>query len=165
MAPRVLGIDPGLQITGYGCIGVDGTAMSLVDAGIFRFKPSTSVASRLVELERDLRDTIEAVEPDLVAVEALFSHYAHPRTAVTMGHARGVILLVIARAGLPIVEIPATHAKKTITGNGHAGKEQVQRAVQWQLGLSSVPEPADVADAIAIAMTGSKHLREAKATR
>ncbi|MCA9311370.1 MAG: crossover junction endodeoxyribonuclease RuvC [Phycisphaerales bacterium] len=152
---RVLGIDPGLQLTGFGCVDHRGTRpIALIDAGVFRFRPRVEVAARLVELERDLDALIASLRPDLACVEALFAHYAHPRTAVTMGHARGVILLVLHRAGIPTIEVPATHAKKALTGNGHASKAQVQHAIQWQLGLPAVPDPPDVADALAIALAG-----------
>lgn len=154
---RVLGIDPGTQLTGFGCISVHGSEIKLVDAGVLRFNSRQSIATRLVELERDLDEVVTTLRPDVACVEALFAHYAHPRTAVTMGHARGVILLVLRRAGIPTIEVPATHAKKALTGNGHADKSQMQRAIQWQLGLNAIPEPPDVADALAIAMAGMRH--------
>lgn len=111
-----------------------------------------SVSQRLAELDADLRDTIERLRPGAVAVEKLYAHYKHPTTAIVMGHARGVVLLAIQRAGVPVIELGATEVKKSLTGNGHAGKEQMQRGVQAQLGLDAPPRPADVADAIAIAL-------------
>jgi crossover junction endodeoxyribonuclease RuvC len=159
---RVLGIDPGLRFTGYACVEVGqngcgrredpGEAVVLVEAGVVRLNGKHSVSQRLVELDADLREVIERLKPGSVAVEKLYSHYKHPTTAAIMGHARGVVLLAIRRADLALVELGATAVKKSLTGHGHASKGQVQRAVQAQLGLAGVPEPADVADAIAIAL-------------
>jgi crossover junction endodeoxyribonuclease RuvC len=161
---KVLGIDPGLARTGYGCIEVDlstpSEAPGLIEAGVLRLKRETSVPARLVELERDLLDLIDRVRPVCVCVESLFAHYGHPRTAIVMGHARGVILLAAARAGLRVLELPPAEVKKSVTGNGRASKEQVQQAVAMLLGLASAPEPADVADAIGIAICGSRRLSD-----
>lgn len=113
-----------------------------------------------MELERDLLDLIDRVRPSCVCVESLFAHYGHPRTAIVMGHARGVILLAAARAGLRVLELPPAEVKKSVTGNGRASKEQMQEAVAVLLGLASVPEPSDVADAIGIAVCGSRRLSD-----
>lgn len=151
---RYLGIDPGLRITGYGCVETVRVEPCLVEAGVFRLssKGSESISDRLLELDRDLTDLIERLKPEAVAVEALFAHYKHPATAISMGHARGVILLVIRRANLPLMELKPNSVKKFLTGNGHASKEQMQDAVQARLRLPQPPDPPDVADAIAIAM-------------
>src|SRR4051812_21387246 len=93
-AMRILGIDPGLLITGYGVIDYKPLRSALVDGGVIRLKEKTPIASRLVELERELDALIDEHAPDVCAVEQLYSHYAHPRTAILMGHARGVIMLV-----------------------------------------------------------------------
>ncbi len=161
---RILGIDPGLRITGYGCVeGAPtdrrgrkhvGADAILIEGGVIRLDAKTSVSARLLELEADLTETIARLKPDAVAVEKLYAHYKHPTTAIVMGHARGVVLLAIQRAGLRLIELGATEVKKSLTGNGHASKEQMQRGVQHQLGLSAVPKPADVADAIAIGLCG-----------
>lgn len=164
---RVVGIDPGLRLTGYGCVetalgngararlevpGAGGVV--LVEAGVFRLKQGRSVADRLVELERDLAEALQRLRPEVVAVEKVFAHYKHPTTAAIMGHARGVVLLAARRAGMEILELGATEVKKSLTGNGHASKGQMQGAVAAQLGLATRPEPADVADAIAIGLCG-----------
>jgi crossover junction endodeoxyribonuclease RuvC len=166
----VLGIDPGLRLTGYACLepacaGADGAfrggrvarvagtgVATLVEAGVVRLKAGTSVADRLAELDADLREILERLRPSVVAVEKLYAHYKHPTTAIVMGHARGVVLLNVRRAGLALVELGATEVKKSLTGNGHAGKTQMQDGVRVQLGLAARPEPADVADAAAIAL-------------
>lgn len=155
---RILGVDPGLQRTGYAVIDCAASVErpEIIEAGVFRLTRGASVADRLVELDRDLADAIERLRPGAAAVEKLFSHYKRPTTAVVMGHARGVILLAVARAGLPLHELEPATIKKSLTGAGRASKEQVQRAVQGQLRLAAMPEPADVADAIAIALCAAR---------
>ncbi|MDQ3441690.1 MAG: crossover junction endodeoxyribonuclease RuvC, partial [Planctomycetota bacterium] len=94
---RILGIDPGLRLTGYGVLDYHFTRPRLLDAGVIRLNPKSSLAERLVELENELDSIITEHEPDTCAVEQLYSNYAHPRTAILMGHARGVILLIAQR--------------------------------------------------------------------
>lgn len=157
---RILGVDPGLRLTGYACLDVVSDAPQarpiVREAGVFRLRERTSVSERLVELERDLRELLERVEPTHAAVEGLFAHYKRPTTAVAMGHARGVILLCLRRAGLEIAELKPTRVKKSLTGFGHASKAQVQAAVAAQLGLPAPPSPPDVADAIAVALCAAR---------
>jgi crossover junction endodeoxyribonuclease RuvC len=95
---------------------------------------------------------IEQFQPGVVAVEQLYAHYDHPRTAILMAHARGVVFLAAAQGNLPVASYAATQIKKTITGNGRASKEQVQRTIRQELGLAQLPEPADVTDALAVAL-------------
>lgn len=163
---RIIGIDPGLQITGFGCVELrPGAAINdipaLVEAGVFRLGRSgggSSVDSRLAELDSDIRALLERLSPDAVAVESLFAHYKHPATAIVMGHARGVILLAARRAGVRLLEFKPNLVKKSVTGHGHAGKEQVQRAVQELFRLPEPPSPPDMADAIAIALCAAWRL-------
>ena len=157
---RILGIDPGLQLTGYGVIDWQWLHPKLIDGGVIRLKPKTSIAARLVELERELEDIIQEHHPEVCAVEELYSHYAHPRTSILMGHARGVILLVAQRNGLQLVELAANRVKQSVVGAGHASKLQVQRTIQaiWQ--LKELPNPPDVADALAIALAAGRQLPE-----
>ena len=132
-----------------------------MEAGVFRLAGAgkrETVPDRLLELETDVAALIERLKPEAVAVEALFAHYKHPATAISMGHARGVILLAIRRAGLSLVELKPNEVKKFLTGNGHASKEQMQAAVRDRLCLREVPEPPDVADAIAIAMCAASRM-------
>lgn len=148
---RVMGIDPGLRLTGYACVeGEDNP--QVVEAGVFRLAAKRPVADRLVELSEDFREVLTRLRPHAVAVEKLYAHYKHPTTAAIMGHARGVVLLHVRQADMHLVELGATEVKKSLTGNGHAGKSQMQAAVQMQLGLAACPDPPDVADAIAIAL-------------
>ncbi|MGH7176941.1 MAG: crossover junction endodeoxyribonuclease RuvC [Tepidisphaeraceae bacterium] len=149
---RILGIDPGLLLTGYGVIEFDPARPKLVDAGVIRLKPRASIPDRLVELEIELDGLFDEHKPDVVAVEQLYSHYKHPRTAILMGHARGVILLVAQRRGCRAEEFAANRIKQSLTGHGHASKQQMQRAVQSMWNLKSAPEPPDVADALAVAL-------------
>jgi len=149
---RIIGIDPGLQITGYGVVDWKPLRPALVDGGVIRLKPKTSIPDRLVELESELEGLFSEHKPDACAVEQLYSNYAHPRTAILMGHARGVILLVARRRGVRVEEFAANRIKQSLTGHGHASKDQMQRAVQHQWNLAKLPEPPDVADALAVAL-------------
>lgn len=151
---KILGIDPGLNTTGYGVIEVDGMNMRLCEAGIVRSKAKDSMENRLNEIYSGVVEVIEAHKPDLLSLEQLFSHYDRPRTAILMGHARGVICLAAAQAGIEIAHFEPTRVKKVMTGNGRAPKHQIQLAVKMQLRLANIPEPADVADALAIAICG-----------
>lgn len=144
----ILGVDPGLDRTGYAVI----EAREIVrDAGLLRSNARATLANRLTEIATSLDEVFDEWRPDLVAVEELFAHYKHPRTAILMGHARGVVLLAAARRGIEVVGLGATQVKKTLTGNGHAGKMQMQRAIQGTLKLPRLPQPSDVADALAVA--------------
>ncbi len=149
---RIVGLDPGLQLTGYGVIDWKPLRPALIDGGVIRLKPKTPIADRLVELEAELDSLLEEHKPDLCAVEQLYSNYEHPRTAILMGHARGVILLVARRRGVEVQEFAANRIKQSLTGHGHASKEQMQRAIQQTWSLAKPPEPADVADALAVAL-------------
>jgi crossover junction endodeoxyribonuclease RuvC len=149
---RILGIDPGLQCCGYACIETDSDKENLIEGGVLRTNEKDSIEIRLNRIAEDVELLLKNFRPDVVAVEELYSHYAHPRTAILMGHARGVILQKCAEAGIEVKSFSATRIKKSITGNGRAKKEQIQRSIQRILGLSDVPEPDDVSDAIATAL-------------
>jgi crossover junction endodeoxyribonuclease RuvC len=152
---RILGIDPGLQITGYGVVEASPSRPLVCEAGVIRTSetPSTmDLATRIHSLYNGLVEVIDQFHPRVLAVEQLYAHYQHPRTAILMAHARGVVFLAAAQRGLPVVSYAATRIKKTITGNGRASKDQVQRTIQRELGLAQVPEPPDVADALAVAL-------------
>jgi len=148
----ILGIDPGLQVCGYAAIRSVGGRVELIEAGVFRTDAEKNLAKRLTQLGDDIDVVLSAHRPDKVAVEELYAHYKHPRTAILMGHARGVLLERAARAGAKVESYAATRIKKSLTGNGRAGKMQMQQAIQSMLGLPKLPEPADVADAIAAAL-------------
>ena len=149
---RIVGIDPGLQVCGYSCLEVSEGGEKLIEAGVYKTDSGLAIEERLNEIAEDTGSLIKRFQPDVVAVEELYSHYAHPKTAILMGHARGVILQKCAEAGIDVMSFSATRIKKSLTGNGRASKEQVQRAIQASLSLREIPEPSDVADAIAAAM-------------
>jgi crossover junction endodeoxyribonuclease RuvC len=149
---RILGIDPGLQVCGYAVIEAADAGQRFIEAGIFRTDGRSAIEERLHIIAEDTKSLLEKFRPDVVAVEELYSHYAHPKTAILMGHARGVILQKCAEAAIAVRSFSATRIKKSLTGNGRASKEQVQRTIQTILSLSAVPEPSDVADAVAVAM-------------
>jgi crossover junction endodeoxyribonuclease RuvC len=148
----ILGIDPGLQVCGYAVVEKKLLDTKLIEAGVFRTNGKADLPERLNQIAADIRQVLSMHKPKAVAVEQLYAHYKHPRTAILMGHARGVILQQAAESGASVTSFSATRIKKSLTGNGHAAKGQMQRAIQAMLGLPSVPEPPDVADAIAIAL-------------
>jgi crossover junction endodeoxyribonuclease RuvC len=155
VARRVLGIDPGLQITGYAVVEAAPTGPVVCEAGVIRpvsGRASADLARRLASLYTGIEEVIAQFRPEVVVVEQLYAHYEHPRTAILMAHARGVILLAAGQHELPVVSYNATRIKKTITGHGRATKEQMQRTMQQELNLAKLPEPPDVADALAAAL-------------
>ena len=161
---RILGIDPGLRLTGYGVVDYDLRRPRLIDGGVIRLDEKACIADRLVELEREIETIIDEHRPDICAVEQLYAHYAHPRTALLMGHARGVILLAARRSGLRVQEFAANRIKKSLTGGGHASKPQMQRTIQALWNLPDAPSPPDVADALAVALCCGRELAFAAAT-
>ncbi|MGD0389306.1 MAG: crossover junction endodeoxyribonuclease RuvC [Tepidisphaeraceae bacterium] len=159
---RILGIDPGLRISGYGVVDFGLGQPRLVDGGVIRLTVKASLAARLVELESELNGLFDEFKPDICAVEQLYSHYNHPRTAILMGHARGVILLAAERRKVRIEQFSANRIKQAVVGHGHAGKSQVQKAIQQLWRLKSPPQPPDVADALAVALCCGRHVADAR---
>jgi crossover junction endodeoxyribonuclease RuvC len=162
---RVLGIDPGLQCCGYAVVESGDGRERLLEAGAIRTNARAAMEVRLDQIATDLATIVRSLSPDLMAVEDLYAHYAHPRTAILMGHARGVILQTAASAGISVKSFAATRIKKSLTGNGHAQKLQMQRTIQAILCLAKMPEPADVADAVAIALCGLNAASKESLTR
>jgi len=167
---RILGIDPGLKLTGYGVIDWLGrehplAPPTLIDAGVIRLDAKATLPSRLHELDRELEALFLEYKPAVCAVEQLYSHYARPRTAILMGHARGVILLVAQRHGVTIKQFAANRIKQSVTGHGHAKKAQVQRAIQSTWNLPAPPDPPDIADALAIALCCGRAIEVENAAR
>jgi crossover junction endodeoxyribonuclease RuvC len=151
---RVLGVDPGLEATGYGVIERTDTGdVRLLEAGVIRTETRIPLAERLVTISREIRQVIADLRPAVLVLEELYSAYKHPRTAIVMGHARGVICLAAAEAGLPVVGYAPARIKQAVVGSGRASKDQVGRMVTLKLGLTQVPEPDDVTDALAVALT------------
>jgi crossover junction endodeoxyribonuclease RuvC len=152
---RILGVDPGLQITGYAVIETSIHGPHVCEAGVVRStkgSSSTGLEQRVRSVYTGIVEVIDEFNPRTVVVEQLYAHYDHPRTAILMAHARGVIFLAAAEKDLPVFSYSATSIKKTITGHGRASKEQMQRTIQRELGLADLPEPPDVADALAAAL-------------
>jgi crossover junction endodeoxyribonuclease RuvC len=151
---RILGLDPGLNVTGYAVLDPTGRMPKVCEAGVIRTDDldAPDLSRRVKVLYDGLLEVIDQYRPGVLAVEQLFAHYDHPRTAVLMAHARGCFLLAAALRGVPVRSYPPARVKKTITGSGRAGKEQVQHAVMRELGLAKPPEPHDVADALAVAL-------------
>ena len=155
---RILGIDPGLRITGYGLVRAEGPRVTVIEAGVIRIPPDGSLPRRLHQLHTDLTEVITELRPGLVSVESVFSHPERAATGVRMGHARGVILLTAAQHGVEVVEHPPAQVKKALTGDGSADKTRMQSAIVTRCGLTAAPEPPDVADALAIALCAAQRL-------
>lgn len=150
---RVLGVDPGLNVSGYGVVEFRSiNQIEVVEAGVLKSGSSKDLGKRLQKLSDGIRDVITSLAPAAVAIEELYSHYQRPRTAILMGHARGVLCLAAATANLAVHHYSATQIKRVLTGNGRAPKSQMQLAVARQLNLNDVPEPPDVADALGVAL-------------
>ena len=152
---RILGVDPGLNITGYAVIEAGAHGPKLCEAGIIRGaekRAKSSMAERLRCLYDGIVEVLDQFHPQVMVIEQLYAHYDHPRTAILMAHARGAIMLAGSQRELPVVSYNATQVKKIITGAGRATKEQIQRAMQRELNLAKLPEPPDVADALAVAL-------------
>lgn len=149
---RVLGIDPGYAIVGWGVVDYEGNRFSPVDYGAVRTAAGVPFERRLAEVYTGVREVIEATKPEVLAVEKLF--YQHNQTTVIgVAEARGVILLAASQAGLPIYEYTPMQVKQAVTGYGGAVKKQVQEMTRILLHLSEVPKPDDTADALAMAIT------------
>lgn len=150
---RALGIDPGLLITGYGVLEQGQSGPRLIEGGTFKLGTSqTLLPLRLRRLHEGINELIVELHPDVMALEQLYSQYEHPRTAILMGHARGVICLAAGLHDLPLFHYTATQVKSALTGNGRASKEQMQQMVRRTFALAETPRPPDVADAVAIAL-------------
>ncbi len=147
----VLGIDPGLAITGYGLVREDNQRLVPLAYGAIRTLPQNPIAERLVQLHRALAAILAEYRPDVAAVEELFFS-TNARTAMSVGQARGVTLLTLAESGVRIVEYTPLQVKQAITGYGGADKTQVQQMVCILLGLGKAPQPDDVSDALAVAI-------------
>ncbi len=181
---RILGIDPGLNVTGYGIIedpltplgmvrpsinsgsnpelcrrvrGMVSTSnhkdFKLVEAGVIRTQANTPIQTRIKKIFDEISAIVKEYRPDVLVLEKIYSHYRHPTTTILMGHARAMACLVCGNFNVRLVNYPSTRIKKAVTGNGHASKLQVQRMVQNLLHLKRAPEPLDVSDALAMAIS------------
>jgi crossover junction endodeoxyribonuclease RuvC len=148
---RVFGIDPGSERTGYGCVETDGRVARLVVCGAISALPDDPFPRRLARIHSELVRLLNGCTPDCVAIEELF-HAANVRTALKLGHARGVAVLAAVETGCPVVEYTPAEIKRAVVGYGRAEKHQVQQMVKLLLGLTRPPSPHDAADALAIAI-------------
>ena len=148
---KVFGIDPGSARTGYGCVQSDGTRHRLIVSGAIAIPPSRPFPEKLKVIHAELGSLLARYRPDYVAIENLF-HAVNARSALKLGHARGVAMLAAVEAGVPIVEYTPAEVKQSVVGYGRAEKGQVQSMIQLLLGLSEPPAPFDAADALAIAV-------------
>jgi crossover junction endodeoxyribonuclease RuvC len=154
---RIFGIDPGSERTGYGCVESDGRRHRLVTCGAITAPPGAGLPQRLSRIYRELSAQLRASQPDCVAIENLF-HAVNARSALKLGHARGVAMLAAVEAGCDVVEYTPAEVKRAVVGYGRAEKPQVQMMVKLLLGLAAAPSPHDAADALAVAIC---HLHQA----
>jgi len=148
---RVLGLDPGLAITGYGLVEGDGQRLVALEHGVIRTPAGAPRSQRLVLLHDELSALLARYNPDVAAVEELFLD-TNARTAMSVGEARGVLLLTLAQAGVSVAEYTPMQVKQAVTGYGGAGKQQVQQMIALLLNLAEIPRPDDAADALAISV-------------
>jgi len=148
---RIFGIDPGSQRTGYGCVETDGRRHRLIACGAITVAVTDSFPQRLARIHRELATLLSAHRPECVAVESVF-HAANARSAIKLGHARGVAILAAVEAGCSVVEYAPAEIKRAVVGYGRAEKHQVQQMIKLLLGLSKAPSPHDAADALAVAI-------------
>jgi crossover junction endodeoxyribonuclease RuvC len=158
---RIFGIDPGSERTGYGCVESDGSRHRVVACGAITNRAATPFPDKLLEIHRGLAALLREHRPDCVAIENLF-HAVNVRSALKLGHARGVAMLAAVEAGVPVVEYTPAEIKRAVVGYGRAEKAQVQHMVKLLLGLPAVPTPHDAADALAVAIC---HVHAAPAAR
>ncbi|MFA6355481.1 MAG: crossover junction endodeoxyribonuclease RuvC [Candidatus Omnitrophota bacterium] len=149
---RILGVDPGLCITGYGLIEAGPGGLKLIEAGVVRTSAKDDIEVRLDRIYEGLAGLMKEYKPEVLVLEQLYSHYKHPMTAILMGHARGAVCLAARRSGAKLVGYAATRIKKAITGAGHASKYQMQRMIQDLFNMSKAPDPPDISDALALAV-------------
>lgn len=149
---RVIGIDPGLALMGFGVIDSDGYRFRMIDYGVIETPAHTDDPERLLQLWKGLNELFEKYKPDAVSVEELFFN-KNVKTAISIGQARGVALLAVKNCGIPLYEYTPLQAKQAVVGYGRAEKKQIQLMVKTILGLSDIPKPDDAADALAIAIT------------
>jgi crossover junction endodeoxyribonuclease RuvC len=148
---KIFGIDPGSERTGYGCVETDGRVARLVTCGVITATARDPFPQRLARIHRELSALLTTCAPDCVAIESLFSA-VNARTALKLGHARGVAMLAAVECGCAVVEYTPAAVKRAVVGYGRAEKHQVQQMIKLLLGLPRPPVPHDAADALAVAI-------------
>lgn len=152
MTERILGIDPGLRITGYGVIEYAAGNTRILEAGVVAPKPEGLLETRLRELHEGIAKVVAATRPHVIVIEELYTTYRNPVTAIMMGHARGVLCLAGAEASIPVETLAHSLVKRALVGSGAGTKEQVNKMVAQLLGFRRPLEPHDVSDALALAL-------------
>lgn len=155
---KILGVDPGTGTTGFGVIVYEGSGIGLVDGGVIRTPAHGELSSRLLTIYEDVKTVIDEHKPDIASVEKLF-FAQNVTTAISVSHARGVVLLALAQAGVDVVEYTPLQIKQALTGYGRASKAQIQEMVRVILKLEQLPKPDDCADALAAAICHSMTIR------
>ena len=154
---RILGLDPGSRVCGYGVIDELGGELRYVECGVLTAPEDRPMEDRLGELARGLKEVIAELVPSVVAIEDVFSQH-NPRSALALAQARGMALAVVGLAGLAVASYPPASVKKAVSGSGRADKDQIARMVQALIGLRSLPR-ADATDALAVAITHGQRVR------
>ena len=149
---KILGIDPGLDNTGYGLINTKGKHFEFLEANIIKTSKRDVLELRIKKIFLSIESIINEHAPDVVVIEELYAHYKHPTTAILMGHARGCVCLACALNDIPVVGYKPTRIKKAVVGKGSATKDQVKRMVEVHLGLKSLAYQSDLTDALAMAI-------------
>jgi crossover junction endodeoxyribonuclease RuvC len=155
---KILGIDPGLRICGYGLVETN-NKISLIEAGVVKTDKKDKTEKRLEAIYQSMSELIKRIKPDAIALEKLYSHYRHPTTSYALGQARGVICLICSQLNIALYEYSSTHIKKAVVGRGRATKEQIQRMVSQMLGIKNNPKYFDITDALAAAITHAHTLK------
>jgi crossover junction endodeoxyribonuclease RuvC len=148
---KIFGIDPGSERTGYGCVETDGSRHRLVACGAISTRADDTFADKLLRIHRQLAALLDESRPDCVAIESVF-HAVNVRSALKLGHARGVAMLAAVEAGVRVIEYTPAEIKRAVVGYGRAEKHQVQHMVKLLLHLPDAPTPHDAADALAVAI-------------
>jgi crossover junction endodeoxyribonuclease RuvC len=157
---KILGVDPGLAICGYGLVDwQDNKGLALLEAGIVKTRYTQDIEKRLQHIYKEMLSLMKRMQPQAVALEKLYSHHRHPTTSYDLGQARGLICLICAQLKIPLFEYPSTHIKKAVVGRGRASKEQIRKMVQQFLNIKATPKYYDITDALAVAIAHSHTLK------
>ena len=148
----ILGIDPGLEKTGYGLISCRSGEEKLIEGGVIRTKVKSRLEERLAALYKGMDELISDFSPSVMAIEEVYVHRQYPKTALIIGYVRGVYLMLAGLHNIHVAPYSATRIKKSLTGNGRASKEQIQRTIMNRLQIEKTPHPNDVSDALAAAL-------------
>ena len=153
---RILGVDPGLRVCGYGVIDSCLSGLKLVEAGIITTSSDQKIEQRIAKIQRSFKELILETEPKALVLEKLYTHYRHPTTACILGHARGVICLLCAEYDIELIEYSSTRIKKAIVGRGHAGKLQIKMMIRRTFNIDADLFATDVTDALALAVAHTR---------